>query len=70
MQTGFIPVFEEKLKKLIKKIEREYERPKNERNKDFLKNTAKEARELRKLIKQCREEMGSICCPNCGHNLE
>lgn len=66
MQTGFIPVFEEKLKKLIKKIEQEYEKPKAERNKSSLKRFAKEARDLRQLIKQCRTEMGSRCCPNCG----
>ena len=70
MQTGFIPVFEEKLKKLIKKIEQEYEKPKKDRNKDFLKHTAKEARSLRKLIKECRKEMGGKCCPNCGHDID
>ena len=69
MNTGFIPVFEEKFKKLLKKIEKEYEKPKSERNKDFLKSTAKEARHLRKLLKECREEMGSQCCPHCGEEL-
>jgi hypothetical protein len=66
MNTGMMPVFEEKFKKLLKKIEREYEKPKAERNKDFLKKTAKEARDLRKLLKECRKEMGTQCCPNCG----
>ena len=64
-----IPVFEEKFKKLLKKIEREYEKPKSERNKDFLKRTAAEAKELRKLLRACREEMGSACCPHCGEIL-
>ena len=69
MNVGFIPVFEEKFKKLLKKIEKEYEKPKSERNKDFLKKAAKEARGLRKLLKQCREEMGGQCCPHCGEEL-
>lgn len=70
MQTGFIPLFEEKLKKLLKKIEKEYEKPKAERNKSSLKGFAKEAKSLRKLINECREEMGTKCCPNCGCEIE
>jgi len=64
-----VPVFEEKFKKLVKKIEREYEKPKSERNKDFLKRTAREARELRKLLKRCKKEMGGACCQHCGEIL-
>lgn len=70
MNTGMIPVFEEKFKKLLKNIEKEYEKPKAERNKDWLKNMAKEARALRKLLKECREEMGAQCCPKCGHEMD
>lgn len=69
VQTGFVGVFEEKFKKLLKKIEKEYEKPKQDRNKAFLKNTAKEARQLRKLLRECKEQMGEACCPNCGHHL-
>lgn len=69
MNTGMIPVFEEKFKKLLKKIEREYEKSKAERDKDFLKRTAKEAKQLKKLLKECRQEMGTQCCPNCGHEI-
>ena len=63
MNVGMMPVFEEKLKKLLKKIEREYEKPKAERNKDFLKRTAKEAKGLRKLLKEMKTE---TVCPHCG----
>lgn len=66
MNTGMIPVFEEKFKKLIKKIEKQYELPKAERDKDFMKRMAREARGLKNMLKQCRTEMGSRCCPNCG----
>lgn len=69
MNTGFVPVFEEKFKKLLKKIEKEYEKPKSERDKDFLKSLSREAKSLRKLLKQCREEMGNQCCPNCGEEI-
>lgn len=70
LNTGMIPVFEDKLKKLIKKIEKEYEKPKAERNKDMLKMVAKEAKGLRKMLKKCHEEMGGNCCPHCGEALQ
>lgn len=70
MNTGMVPVFEDKFKKLLKKIEREYEKPKAERNKDFMKIAAQEAKGLRKLLKECRKEMGTQCCPNCGHEID
>ena len=70
MNVGFVPVFEEKFKKLLKKIEKEYQKPKSERNKDFLKKTAKEAKELRKLLIACRKEMGTQCCPHCGEDID
>lgn len=69
MNTSMVPVFEEKFKKLLKKIEREYKKPKAERNKEFLKKTSQEAKGLRKLLKECRKEMGSACCPHCGKDL-
>lgn len=69
MNTGMIPVFEEKLKKLIKKIEKQYELPKAERDKDFMKRMAREAKDLRKMLKGCQEEMGTKCCPNCGTEI-
>ena len=70
MQTGFIPVFEEKFKRLLKEIEKEYQKPKSERRKDFLKKTSQEAKSLRKLFRECKEQMGTQCCPNCGHQLD
>jgi hypothetical protein len=70
MQTGFIPVFEQKFKKLLKNIEQEYAKPKKDRNKDFLKSMSKEAKGLRKLLRDCKAEMGGKCCPNCGHDMD
>lgn len=70
MNTGMVPVFEEKFKKLLKKIEKEYEKPKSERDKDFLKRISQEAKSLRKILKECRKQMGTACCPNCGETIE
>jgi len=66
--TGFITVFQGKLDKLIKRIQDEYKKPKSERNKNNLKSLAREAKDLRKLIKKAREQQGvqSACCPKCG----
>lgn len=69
MNTSMVPVFEEKLKKLLKKIEKQYELPKDERDRNFLKLTAREAKDLRKLLKQCKQEMGGQHCPHCGEIL-
>ena len=69
MNTGMIPVFEEKFKKLLKKIEKEYEKPKADRNKDWLKRIVKEARGLRKMLRECKKEIGGNCCPHCGEKL-
>ena len=70
--TGFMTVFQGKLDKLIKRIQDEYKKPKSERNKDSLKSLAREAKDLRKLIKKCREQEGvqSTCCPKCGCEFE
>lgn len=69
MNTSMVPVFEEKLKKLLKKIEKQYELPKDERDKNFLKRLAREAKSLRKTLKECKEKMGGQCCPHCGEIL-
>lgn len=69
LNTGFIPVFEEKFKKMLKDIEKEYKKPKAERDRDYMKRLSKEAKTLRKIFKQCREEQGGQCCPHCGGEL-
>ena len=37
INTAFIPVFEQKFKRLLKDIEKEYQKPKAERNKGNMK---------------------------------
>jgi hypothetical protein len=70
MQTGFLPVFEQKFKKLLKSIENEYAKPKKERNVALMKTWSKEAKNLRKIFRDCKHEIGGRCCPNCGHDIE
>jgi|AntAceMinimDraft_13_1070369.scaffolds.fasta_scaffold26354_6 ubiquitin len=67
LNTGFLSVFEQKLKKLIKKIDEELKKPKKDRNKNLLKTTLREAKDLKILVKECRKQNGVGCCPNCGH---
>jgi hypothetical protein len=65
MITSFSAVFESKLEKLIKRIKKEVELPKEKRNKTALKKMVKEAKELRKLIRQFNSNREKVCCPNC-----
>jgi len=68
--TGFLPVFEEKFKRYLKEIEKEYQKPKAERNKGNMKRWSQEAKSLRKLFRECKEQLGSKCCPHCGKEID
>jgi len=69
--TGFLSVFEAKLDKLLGKIKAEYEKPKAERNKSSLKDMAKEAKKMRKLVNELKAEVRVECnCPACGHKFK
>lgn len=70
INTAFIPVFEEKFKRLLKDIEKEYEKPKAERNKGNMKRWSQEAKSLRELFRECKKEIGSHCCPHCGGEID
>ena len=70
MQTGFLGIFEEKFKRYLKDIEKEYQKPKAERNKSNMKLWSKEAKSLRKLFRECKKEMGNKCCPHCGGEID
>ena len=69
LNTGFLEVFEQKLKKLISRIEAELRKPKKDRNKSFLKKSLKEAKTLKKLVNDCRKQKGEACCPKCGYSI-
>ena len=68
--VAFIPVFEQKFKKLLKDIEKEYQKPKAERNKGNMKKWSQEAKGLRELFRECKKKMGGQCCPHCGGALD
>lgn len=67
--TAFLPVFEEKFKRLCKDIEKEYQKPKTERNRGNMKRWSQEAKKLRQLFRECKAEIGGNRCPHCGEEL-
>ncbi len=68
--TGFLGVFEDKLDKLYHHIKLEYEKPREERNKENLKALAKEAKKLKKLVADTQGNDSAKCtCPSCGHKF-
>ena len=69
LNTGFLPVFEEKFRRYLKDIEKEYQKPKAERNKGNMKKWSQEAKSLRKLFRECKEQLGGKCCPHCGEEI-
>ena len=76
MITSFLDVFDDKLKRLKKKIKEELEKDRSKRDKRILKLLLKEAKELRNLIKEGKHETDKClekrcrCCPKCGHEFE
>lgn len=68
--TTYLEVFEQRLKKLKDNIEAEIGKPKKERRKSTLKEWVREARDLRKTLKDLVPEPESIKrCPHCGEKL-
>lgn len=65
--TAFLPVFKQRLEWSISSLKEEIKKPKKERNKESLKRFLKEAKELKKLVKELDENASK--CPNCGYIL-
>lgn len=66
--SGFISIFEGKVKKQKERIQKELDKPKKERNRHALKEMLKEANKLKRTIKQAKKQT-SIKCPHCGGEL-
>jgi len=66
MITSFIPVFEDNMRRLKKEIEKELKRAKSDRRKQWLRDTLRDVRHTRDLIKQAKP---SISCPHCGGKI-
>jgi Flp pilus assembly CpaF family ATPase len=49
--TSFDEVFQNKLNKIVKKIQKQLDLPEKERNKKFVKQLLKEAKSLKRLLK-------------------
>lgn len=70
---AFLSVFQEKLSRLRKNIKKELEKDKNSRNKSFLKQQLKEAKNLKKVAKEIQnaaQELEELVqCPHCGSSF-
>ena len=66
--TSYVSVFEGNLDKLRKKIKKELDKPRKDRNRSALKDMLKEANSLKKTIKECKEH-STKKCPHCGEKL-
>lgn len=66
--TGFISIFEAKVKKQKERIKEELDKPKKERNRHALKAMLKETNSLRKRIKQAKKQT-AVKCPHCGGEI-
>lgn len=68
MITGFYQVFESKLDRIYEDLKKELKKEKKDRRRDFLKYNIKRAKNLKKLLKNLKLEMGTVC-PHCGGKL-
>ena len=66
--SGFLDIFEGRLLKLKQKLKQELEKTKSERCRTTIKTALRDARKLKKVVKQGREE-NKQTCPHCGGKL-
>jgi hypothetical protein len=66
--SGFLDIFEGRLNKLRHTLKTELEKTKSERCRTTIKNALKDARKLKKVVQQGREE-NKQSCPHCGGKI-
>jgi hypothetical protein len=66
--SGFLNIFEGRLNKLRHTLKTELEKTKSERCRTTIKNALKDARKLKKVVQQGREE-NKQSCPHCGGKI-
>jgi hypothetical protein len=66
--SGFLDIFEGRLNKLRHTLKTELEKTKSERCRTTIKNALKDAKKLKKVVQQGREENKQIC-PHCGGKI-
>lgn len=62
--TAFASVFEQRLERIKKDLNKEMEKAKGDRQKDRLKKLVKEAKELRNTVREIKPK-----CPHCGKDI-
>ena len=65
---GFLPVFEQKLDLLKRKLKDELSKKKSERSKQTLKHLIKEVRRVEKFVHEQKKNHKNKC-PHCGKNI-
>ena len=66
--SGFLDIFEGRLNKLRHTLKTELEKTKSERCRTTIKNVLKDARKLKKVVQQGRED-NKQSCPHCGGKI-
>ena len=66
--TGFIEIFEERLKKMKLHLKEELGKAKHERDRKIIKRYLFDARRLNKTLKEMRNANTKLC-PHCGEKL-
>lgn len=66
--SGFLDIFEGRLNKLRHTLKTELEKTKSERCRTTIKTALRDARKLKKVVKQGREE-NKQTCPHCGGKI-
>jgi len=66
--TGFIEIFEGRLKKMKLHLKAELDKDKSERNRKLIKSQLSEARKLNRTLKEMRH-VNTKLCPHCGEKL-
>jgi hypothetical protein len=66
--SGFLDIFEGRLNKLRQKLKQELEKSKSERCRTTIKAVLRDARKLKKVVQQGKEE-NKQSCPHCGGKI-
>lgn len=67
MITAYIPVFQEKVDKMKKRLRSELEKTKSDREKNTIRSLIKTIKKLQKTIRAAKKD--ETRCPHCGEIL-
>jgi len=65
---NYLHVFEQRLRHLRDKLQDQLDLPKDKRNKRALKMLVREAKRMRDLVREVRDEH-AVKCPHCGKKI-